>query len=126
MNETSIPFLSNVSSFVNTVTYTKAIFKDLVILVPAIEDYLQVKLTSKKLVCKSFISHLSRLLERIYGYKLIQGEQKGMNAVVSAAFNKHQENIRMIFNHVFPDIELTQIEIYFLVLYFLRLEHDLG
>ncbi|WP_338448316.1 hypothetical protein R4Z09_18980 [Niallia oryzisoli] len=126
MNETSIPFLSNISSFVNTDGYTKEITKDLMILVPAIEDYLQVKLTAKVLVCKSFISHLSRLLERIYGNQLIQGEQKRMNPVVRCDFDRHQDNIRMIFNLLFPDIELTSIEIYFLVLYFARLEHELS
>ncbi|WP_394233688.1 hypothetical protein [Niallia oryzisoli] len=48
MNETSIPFLSNISSFVNSDTYTKAIAHDLVVLVPPIEDYIQVKLSSKE------------------------------------------------------------------------------
>lgn len=128
MSETSVPFLSIISSFSNTGIYNKQITKDLLQLVPALEAYINVKLTTRELVCKSFVSHLTRLLERIYDHRLIQGEQQRMNLEVSIAFRKHQKNLQTIFNNVFSDrdIELTSIEIYFLVLYILRLKKELG
>lgn len=128
MSETAVPFLSIISSFSNTGIYNKEITKDLLQLVPALEEYINVKLTTRELVCKSFISHLTRLLERIYDNRLIQGEQQRMNLEVGTAFRKHQKNLQTIFNNVSSDIdvELTSIEIYFLVLYIVRLEKELG
>ncbi|KAA9021053.1 hypothetical protein [Niallia endozanthoxylica] len=76
MNHSTVPFISIISTFSNTGMYNKEIKEDLLQLVSAIEEYIKIKLTSSKLVCKSFIRHLTRLLERIYNHQLIQAESK--------------------------------------------------
>ncbi|KAA9021045.1 hypothetical protein [Niallia endozanthoxylica] len=128
MSETAIPFLSIISTFSNNKIYNREIQKDLIQLIPALEDYINVKLTSRKLVCKSFISHLTRLLERIYVNELIQGEQHCIDAGARIAFHKHHKNLQTIFHNIFPDknLELTSYEIYLLVLYILRLKKELA
>lgn len=126
MNHSTVPFISIISTFSNTGMYNKEIREDLLQLVPAIEEYIEIKLTSNQLVCKSFISHLTRLLERIYNHQLIQGEQQGMESKVRMAFLKHQKHLQTIFQNLFPDknVELTSIEMYFLVLYILHLKEE--
>ncbi len=127
MSETAIPFLSIISTFSNTEMYNREIQRDLIQLVPALEDYIHVKLTARKLVCKSFISHLTRLLERIYVNELIQGDQSCTDPGVLLAWHKHQKNLQTIFHNLFPNqkVELTSYEMYLLVLYILRLKKEL-
>ncbi|WP_394233719.1 hypothetical protein [Niallia oryzisoli] len=126
MDESTVPFLSSISTFSNTGVYERELKRDLLRLVPALEEYINVKLNLEELVWKSFISHLTRLLERIYDNKLIQGEPQRMNTEVRYAFHLHHKAIQTIFNHVISDkkLELTLIEMYFLVLYFLRLKTE--
>lgn len=118
----NFPFRSRIPKFVKSPDYIHQIEENLVIFISRVEHYLQIKISEEQKVCESFISHVTRLIERIYSNSIILGEPSYTEPEVEKRMMQHRPFIVTLFETLFPHVQLSSIEIYFISIYFYRLE----
>lgn len=122
----SFPFRSRVSRFVNGNHYILEIEEYVFIFMTRIGEYLNIEISEKHKVCESFVSHLSRLIECIFSNTLLQGDPQRMEPELENMYKQHSPFIVALFHALFPQVKLSCIEIYYLIVYFCRLEKEVG